>query len=537
MYLRLMDTMRVRYALYVFFAVYVIALTVAILNLSQGVGWDPALNMKMADNAGKNIPFNYLSHPKPANLSQDDLEFVAWWTPGQYALPMIVRNLLNIKISAAIKIVTAISLLLSGWGIFKLFGLLLKPKNEGDEKLSTNLILILVLFTLLQPFFWRSLFDYDGGVVLLNAYCPWFFYGVAKIKRVTIYSLAILLMAGFAGFFLKAAFTSIFAGALFYLFLQHFIGPAMRPKKVSVQKIALTALYLGMVLLVYLVVIKTVFLNHNTNISNSSLGVRLQPRALVYPIDAPVLGLFSVLFLNKTIQWIIAFLLVIPVYYLIFSNKKLRLQHRLMLVAFVPATVLFYMLLYFINVDVSYELRHFIPITVLITPAFFMGIAQLPYGKILMYGIICLYTGVNIYQLIDKFKSAPPEGASILYSGLYSSYPSKFIETIHTLDNQNKQGKDIFYLQSGDPTLALEIKNNRVLLEDNFINFHFYNAPRFKPTLYFGRNTAELYVVYSYANFKKDSTKFLTRFEKYKHFQKLYQDKGFVILKGMPSGN
>lgn len=531
-----MNTTWVRYTLYFLIAAYSVVLAGMMLKLSQGIGWDPALSMRMIYNAARNIPFNYYAHPKPANLNQDELEFVAWWTPAQYALPMLVKNLLKVNISIAVKIVTAISLLLSGCGIYKLFSLLLKPVDGDTNGLSPNLPVILVLFTLLQPFFWKSLFEYDGGVVLLNAYCPWFFYGVAKIKRITIYSIALLLVAAFIGFFLKAAFTSIFAGALFYLFLKEVIKPGQSIKKVNIKKALLTAAYLGIALLLYLLIIKISFLNHNTNISNSSLGIRLQPRVLVYPIDAPLLGLFSILFLDRTLQWIIALLLVMPVYYLIFFNKRLELMHRLLLVGFVPATIFFYTLLYFINVDVSYELRHFIPITILLTPAFFLGIAQLPFGKILMYGLICGYACVNAYQLIDRARSTPQEGPSTLYSGLHSAYPADLIDKIHSLDSRNKSGRDIFYLQSGAPALSLEIKNNRVLLEDNFVNFHFFNAPRINPTLFYGQNQAALYVVYPDGNFKQDSTKFLTRFEQYKSFNKIFQTKGFVILKGIPAG-
>ncbi|AMR30213.1 hypothetical protein A0256_01650 [Mucilaginibacter sp. PAMC 26640] len=531
-----MNNIRVRHVLYFSIAAYAVIVFSMVLKLSQGIGWDPAINMRMVYNASKHIPFNYLSHPNPANLNLDELEFVAWWTPAQYALPMLVQNLLNVNISIAIKIVTATSLLFSGWGIFKLFSLLCKSKDEDIDDTSANLALMLVLFTLLQPFFWRSLLEYDGGVVLLNTYCPWFFYGVAKIKRVNGYSLAALLLAAFVGFFLKAAFTSIFAGALFYLFIRDFSRQGGSLKMYDLKKGFFLAVKLAALLLVYIVAIKSAFLNHNNNIGTSSLGIRLQPRVFAFPVDAPVLGLFMAFSLNKTLQWLIALIVIVPFYYLIFFNKKISLSHRLMLLGFVPATVFFYMLLYFIDVDVSYELRHFIPVTILITPAFFIGVRQLPFGKVLMYGVICLFSCLNIYQFINRARTTAPEGPSILYSGLQLSYPADLVEKIHSLDNQNKQCRDIFYMQSGAPSLALEIKNNRVLLEDNYINFHFLNAQRFKPKLYFGRNRAALYVVYSNQNFKQDSTKFLTRFGQYTKFQKIFQTKGYVILKGIPAG-
>jgi hypothetical protein len=209
----------------------------------------------------------------------------------------------------------------------------------------------------------------------------------------------------------------------------------------------------------------------------------------------------------------------------------LSLTYRYVLISFVITTVSFYVLLYFINVDVSYELRHYIIISILLTPAFFISLWRLPFGRYLVYGIACAYTAINVYQFTHAIIANPKYQKTNLYSGFPTSYPADLIEKVHALDNLKNHKKDIFYFRSSELTIALEVRNNRVLFEDNFVNFHFNNKARYNSTLYFGRNSGELYLIYPLQNFKQDSISYLTRFEKYKSFEKIYQTNGYAIFK------
>ncbi|GGH20881.1 hypothetical protein [Mucilaginibacter phyllosphaerae] len=520
---------KAKYFLYGCICLCLITITITLFSISQAVDWDPGTVIKMADNAHKGIPFNHYAHPNPKNLSTDEFEVVTWWSPGQFTFPMLIQKAIGVKITVAIKVLTAICLLLSALGIFKLFGLLLK-RNDGTNKASTAAV-VLLLFTLLQPFFWGNIFIYNGGGILLLAYCPWFIYWLIQVKRITFYNLLLLLVAGFFGFFLKSAFTSIFAGGLLYLFLTKAITTGTPLKQQNIKNILVNALILGGLFIAYVVIIKALYLSHNTGISESSTGIRVQPRVLLYPVVAPVLGIFWLNFINKTIYWVIALIIVIPVYYMMLKSDRIGLTYKYVLISFVTTTIAFYGLIYFINVDVSYELRHFIIISILLTPGLLIGLYHLKWGRYFIYGAAFLYTAINIYHFAQYTATSPKSSNNLLYSGLNSAYPPEIIERIHALDNLKGHKKDIFYFKSFELTIALEVRNNRVLLEDNFINFHFNNKARYDSTLYFGRNTGDVYVVYPLQKFKKDSVTFLTRFEKYKQFQKIYQAKGYAIFK------
>lgn len=525
-----MNTHTTRNILYCLFILYILSIIFALFRVPLSIGWDPGICIKMADNWIKGIPFNYYSHPNPANLSADELEFVTWWTPGQFAVPLLFKNIFGVNMNNAIRTMTALCLGISGWGIFKLYALLLKDRFINNHSI---IIISLVLFTVLQPFFWGNLFNYDGGGILLLAYSPWFIYGVIRVKRINILTVIGLLLSGFFGFFLKSSFTATFAGALGYLFLISSINPDVSIKKQHLKKIFVNGAILGTILIAYMLAIKLAFLSHNRSISDSSMGIAVQPRALLFPVIAPVIGVFAMNYLNKTAYWLTAFIIVLPIYYFMFKKAQLSLTYKYVMISFVFISVLFYVFLYFIRVDVSYELRHYTIMVIVCSPALFITLWKLPFRRYLVFAIVVVYTLTNIYNYSLRFARALSAPKSNLYSGFMSNYPANLINKIHSLDSANTNGRDIFYLKSNDPYLAYEIKTNRVLLADNYINFHFNNEGRFKPILYYGKNNGQLYVVSPQGQSAQDSTSFFGKFEKYRRFKNIYQTKGYIIYKAL----
>lgn len=508
-----------------------------LLFSSQNIGWDAGLCIKMTDNAYKHIPFNHYSHPSPQNLNEDESEFVTWWSPGQFAIPLLIQQCFGVKISIAIKILTILCMLLSGLGIFKLFTKLINRKNftRQEQQSTSTFTLLLLLFIAAEPFFWENLFVYDGGGILMLAYCPWFIYWVIKIDRINIFSLLFLLVSAILGFFLKTAFTSIFAGALFYLFLSKSISPDKPFGGQNFKKIALNGICLGIVFVAYFLIVNLAFLSHNRNIADSSIGIRAQLRVLVYPVIAPLFGVFSLDFLDKTYQWILGAVFILPVYYIILKSKNISLLYKYLLIGFIVSCICFYSFLYFLNVDVSYELRHYRIITILLIPALWLAFKEYRLGRYFIYILITRLFLINIYAFVVKLSEGINKQKSVTLSGLPSKYPNNLIEKIHALDNLKDKGKDIFYFKNDEPSIALEVRNNRVLTEDNFLNFYFNNQLKSASTLYFGYNSGEIYLIYPDDRFKQDSVTYLTKFDKYKKFEKIYQTAGYSIYKAMRS--
>jgi hypothetical protein len=534
----LLSTVGLKHWLYFALAVYFIIATTILIIVPQSLVWDPALCLKMTDNALKNIPFNNYAHPDLHNLNKDTFEYVTWWSPGQFAIPLVFQKCLGVTISTAIKITIFLSSVIAAAGIYCLFQQLVK-KNDAISTDRTKLInsaTLLLLFTICHPLFWESFFAYDGGGVLMVGFCPWYIYWIIKIDKLNILNLSGILAAALIGFFLKTSFTGVFLSSLLYLFLSQSVQVSFTFKTLDPKKIIRNGIYLAALFVAYMLVTKFAFLNRNTNISNSSLGIRPQIRTIIYPIVAPILGLFSIHSSNRTYQWlsITPFILVFYCYF--FITKHASITYKYLLFSFIAGYSCFYTLLYFLNLDISYEARHFKILTLLIIPSLFIQTKALQRGRYLIYAFGAIFIlwniSYNIKRIGDNMKL---RNVASTISGLPISYPNDIIKKLHYLDQLKGSAKDIFYLQSNDPAITLEIKHGRILLEDNFIDFGFKNNKRKDATIYFGQNTGKLYIVYPKANFRQDSLVYLTKFEKYKKFNRIYQSDSCNIYLAIPS--
>ena len=528
------------YFLYFILVIYFIGAVLILSTLPQKTIFDPGLCLKMTQNIDKHIPFNYYSHPSPANIDKDEFEFVTWWSPGQFAVPLFFQKCLEVKLGVSLKITIMLCMVISALGIFKLYYELLL--NTGSWYLNglptTTLSLIFCAFTILQPFFWSNLFYYDGGGVLLLAYSPWFIFWAIKIKQINIYTFLGLLCAAVFGFFLKTAFTSIFIGSVFYLFLSKSIIPDVPLKSQNFRKLITYGVYCLTLFLIYVLITKLAFLNHNRNITNSSLGIRVQPRVLFYPIVAPIIALFSLgHVLVKSYTWIIASIFILPLYYLIMKSDQLTALYKNLIISYVCTNIVCFFLIYLSNVDVSYETRHFVILAILIAPAVFIAIGKFKPLKILSVTLFCCLCIISFCFFAEETFNAYNSKTTIIEkSGLTTDYPSALINELKTLDSSSDKGKDIFYFTDiSDPSIALAITNNRVLLGDCFVNFHFINQQKFKPNLYYGTTSGKLYVV-SELNLSATEPGFkLNTLERYKEFKKIFQVENFGIFEGISS--
>lgn len=70
------------------------------------------------------------------------------------------------------------------------------------------------------------------------------------------------------------------------------------------------------------------------------------------------------------------------------------------------------------------------------------------------------YTALNLEGYAKHIISAAGnKRAAGYYSGLASTYPLDLVNKIHSPDNLNNKGKDIFYFTSSNPSVALEIRD------------------------------------------------------------------------------
>jgi hypothetical protein len=138
--------------------------------------------------------FNTIATPDPADISKDRLEFMTWWSPGQYLIPGVF-TVLGLRLGSAFSITAGLSLLccLLGWiRVLKHFALSPQAATLAVAFLSTFRYSTL-------PFG-----IYHGGEILLQGITPWLILAgchvpvVSALRAASFAGLAILI-----GFFAK----------------------------------------------------------------------------------------------------------------------------------------------------------------------------------------------------------------------------------------------------------------------------------------------------------------------------------------------
>lgn len=152
--------------------------------------------------------FNTLNYP---NVIDPIISYsVSWWAPGQWLLPFVVQSIGITDYQTIQAVLILFLLMLSFYGYWRLF-----TKLKFDRWILSISMLSIVASPL---FYWQSLM-FHGGDLLLLAYFPWFTIALIDIQRKrTFLSVIYYLVLGIFGLYLKTSFLVIFAGGGLFLF-------------------------------------------------------------------------------------------------------------------------------------------------------------------------------------------------------------------------------------------------------------------------------------------------------------------------------
>jgi hypothetical protein len=140
---------------------------------------------------------NSIIMANPANIAQDTVYFLGWYSPGQYLIPGAI-SLLGVPLGIAMTLTVTLSMLasLTGWSmVVRKFA----PR--------TSLALLVTIFIGLFPYSTAAFEIYHGGEILLQAATPWLILTAYRIPEMDAVS---------------AALTA--AAAVFFAFLAKFTG-------------------------------------------------------------------------------------------------------------------------------------------------------------------------------------------------------------------------------------------------------------------------------------------------------------------------
>ena len=326
--------------------------------------------------------FNKLVYPSISNPQYS--YFVSWWSPAQWIFPFLVSVLFQTHSFQVIQFILIITcLMISLIGYYKLF------KRFGfTENIS---ILSLLCIVTNQLFYWQT-FLYFGGDLFLLAFTPFYCLVVLNFKENrSIRSLLVLLGLTVLGIFLKNSVYVFIVGSVVFLFFSINKRTVLESVKLNMSYWILLVCIVGISIIFFLskgaTPSNSTFLEGYGTMTNDFLG------DLTYSIGSPI-GIFShftfygvklyeYFFSNRTFVnsfQLLPFLATIYFYFK-FPRKEMPTYFKFLLY-FAAVFLITFTCFHFLNKSVSYEMRHFAPISFLFFPGILYWILKSKFRKI-----------------------------------------------------------------------------------------------------------------------------------------------------------
>ncbi len=515
-------------------------LGIIIYVIPPGVDPDPCWGFLVMHGMETGHPFNMLISPDPHNIAYNHNEFLAWWSPGQYLVPYFFKLFFKINTGHAVSITIFLCSLSGILGLYRLFVKL---------GFSKWIAAISVAFIITQLFFVAAFRYYNGGETLLFAFSGWFIYGCFSFRKINWQALLFVFFAGLLGFLSKSSVLWMFAAGVACLWINISInekmsGQTVRPSRKLphdlniniVKKWFLNGLLLAIPFVAAIAVIYIGYLSKGANPTSDPANFMVKPQTFTYPLASPLLSAFSVDELvdgllyqpdGSNVSYHTALIIIVisaccSLVFLYFINKlSVNRRYKLAVTALYLTGVLFFSYMFFKQVNISYEGRHFRILGLLFIPGLIWLCFSTRTTQLLFFAIwsFYIYTSFNFLRNELSANRHAARGNSGLSQ---QGYDNATLNAIVKLDRDHSNHA-LFVVMC--PDIAIEVVNNRVITFDD-------DTPdaEFLTMKYIGKaGTLYMLVPESYVNSGKDLI--ISRcFINYHHFERKQLGKEFCLL-------
>jgi hypothetical protein len=451
---------------------YLITLCIMVFVVPPGFDPDSGWGFMVMHNMERGAAFNRLVTPDPANIANNNISFLSWWSPGQYMVAYILKLLLGVTNGHAISLTIAGSYLLGLTGFYLFF------KKLGFSPPTAALS---IGFIATQLFFVQQFVYYNGGELLLFAFIGWFLFGCFSFDRVTWRAMAFIFFAGLAGFFCKSSVLWMLAAGLCCMWVNISLkqgGAKTGSLLLHKESIALwlkNGLLLLLPLVAMVVVVNVFYLAKGANPSSAYGQVQVTPEAFLFPLAAPLVAGFSVDELvdgliyqpdGHTLSYpaaigVLAGLALLCLFFVrtLIKSGSPR-QYIVAFVAFYVFSCTFFCLMYLRQYSISYEARHFRILGLLAVPGVIHLLSKWRTTKVLFVCGWCAFTWLSVGYFSREYSENRRAARGNL--GLSEQlYDTSTMKEILKLDSQY-HGDAVFVLMSSD--IGAEIVHNRVIV-------------------------------------------------------------------------
>lgn len=501
-----------------------LVLTAAGYWVPQVLGEDPGFGLSVWNDMLSTGTFNTFFIPSADNIAKNHPLFLTWWSPGQYMVPGIISQLLNISIGMA-GLWSTLAFSIAG-----LVGWFYVYRQLAFDQTTIALCLFLIATSRL---FTINFLNYTGGELLLFGSQSWTIWYFLKYRQRPLILFAGLLALSLFSFFLKSAYTiglAALCGCAGIAFLRDF----SLQKKIIIPTFW-AALAVGMCMVSYLSLTQLGFVNLGTSpITSTNQPFHISWASfetLTYPLTHwfSIAEIYPQLLLRTDFPaWghgiyyaLMGFGMLGLIWVLIKSKHD---EARWIFIGFYLVYCGVFLLLYNKGAEISVEYRHTKVVAYLFLPLLLVTLRGLQLsGSAAFVLLLILNTGYGLATFIVKKFEIKDESATGV-SGFALRHASKEdLAFIHEVD----QPGNILYFTSG--SLNVDAVKARKLVGS--IDFKFAKGCGFIEDKYEGK-AGKIYAFVHEAYEEIPSNPSLeSQFPNY-HFRLLKKTKKFKIYEG-----
>lgn len=486
-----------------------------------GIDPDPCWGFLVMQSIAQHAPWNTYITPDPFNIAKDHLEFLAWWSPGQYMVPYFFKSIFRISTAHAVVVSLTLCNILGATGFYKFF------TRIGFSKWISA---ITIAFVACQLYFVNSYVYFLGGEVFLFAFLGWFLYGCFSVTKISWPVLVFIFAGGLVGFFAKSSVLWMYAAAVGCIWINVGISETGNTGKTWYNKATLwlwlkNGLLLAIPFIAALAVIYVGYLSKGDNPTSDTGSLLVVPETFGYPLAAPILSGFSVdelingllyhpeepqVSYQAAIVMILIFALVCVAITVFVGKWSPNKKYVIVLILFYVLGTAFFSYMYIRQATISYEGRHFRMIALVFMPGFVYLLLRTKVTRVIfaLIWVSYIYLSFTSFKIQYTANKETPHGTNTGFA--QQVYDQATLNEVIKLDKQHHH--DAVFVFNG-PDIAMEIKQNRSIINDDDMN------PEVFSNLKYRGKAGTIYIVTPTRYIKNGKLAVLTKsFADYHHF-------------------
>ncbi len=485
-----------------------------------GVFSDSVFGFLVMRSMERGAPANHTLSVDVDDIAVDVAEFTAWWTPGQYAIPMLF-GALGLDLGESLRITILLGWLIGGLGLWRLLRALAFSREASAVSLA-------VLVSQSYVLDWSRF--YHGGGLLEWAYLPWFALLALRCRSFAWSQVLPLALGLMLGIFFKSSFAILGAcvlASVLWLEVQAAGGP-LRPRSIGLASRAGAAVLLA--LAAFYAYISS---GDSPAGGRAQGGLQLDLREFLFAAAGPLNSVFDLWTLyvppSEAVTWtadgisaplLLTGVATVALLFAIARYADCSREYVALAAGVYAFGVASYTLAWLIDLEISFNARHFRGIGLFLVPgsvALLMGLRTrvARAAGLALIAALCLVSAARFAYPTERDPLARPVGPAG-FSHIYASQAA--VDALAEIDAALDSGNALIAVPW--PQMALDIQHARVF----DMRLALRGAEAFQHAVYFGR-VDDLVVVIPMQDDARGATPVLLRaFREHREWRRIRPD-------------